>query len=431
MNSESKIKFLVFLSSFDFVGHEIIEKTYEKNSDYRDYLNEFMALSICEFIGADGEYIRVNDILKDIFFRKRLKMGSELEKLYNSLFDCTIDDEFIHKNDLANYYSIARRKLAEGELDERFIIPSHYIKCIVEQYNKRQYEKASQLCRRVLKSDRLNTYDNELIYVINFYYCQSLSREHDNEFYEAIKYEGFKNEDRKFLYGFYYRINGNPLKAVENLLEALEIRNNFPKARRELANAYIVAEDYKSAFAYCKKNYEEDRRNPYYIQPYFETIIHQYLNNKAYGNVGEEKNKELVNIMEELIYAIEEGDWGVTKQMSTCMRAEFEAYVNKDFENAMKIIDREAYDYNETRIYLYFTQFDIAYRAGNESVMEKVIKEIENEVNHLHYFSNALNIRKARFYATIGNTNEARSCIQKVKNMPLETMKRLENEVVD
>lgn len=428
-DTEEKKDFLVFLSSFEFVGYEILETVYKEHANYKDYMDLFLSVSICELMGSDGEYIRVNDVLRDVIFRRKLTMGKKLEGIYKSLINCTVDGDFISQTDLAGYYNTVKAKLETGEVDERYIVPSHYIKCIIDQYNRRKYDKSTKLCKKLVDGGRLQNYDTELVYEIYYFYCLSLAREHNGEeFHKIIKYENFKQEDKAFLYGFFYRINGNPQKAISHLNEALGIRRNFPKARRELANAYINSENFEAAFKLCVENYNDDERNPYYIQPYFETLIHQYIN--AGSGVEENDTKsELKSIMEKLLNTIEQIDTPQAKPMRICMQAEFAAYVSKSFEASMNVISEGLSQGDDSSIYPYMTQFDIAYKYKENGVMETTIHKLEEIVKNQKYFSNALNLRKARYYAAIGKKGEAASALGKVKNMPENTMEKLRAEV--
>lgn len=438
-DTDDKKDFLVFLSSFDFVSFEILSKVYESNPKYRDYMDVFLSVSICEFIGADGEYIRVNDVLKDTIFRRRLSMGDKLESVFKELVDYTLNDEFVNDTDLAAYYSVIRAKLEEflngkesqgliydrENIDEKYIIPSHYLKCIVKNYNSRHYDKATRLCKLIIDGGRTANFDDEMVKDIYHYYCQSLAREHkSSEFYDNIRFKGFEEEDREFLKGFYYRINGDPVQAIEHLSNALSIRRRFPRARRELANAYIAAEDYEHAEKLCVENYNDDNRNPYYIQPYFESIIHKYIS----GNV-EKFSEEDADKMEELLDAMEKVGSTQAKQMYACMRAEHNAFIKGDYFGAYSIIEETLGEQLDTAIYLYLTKFDVAYKQQDKDIMKSSIEEIEKQVSHQHYFSNAMNLRKARYYSSLGDKKKAIEMVHKVNNMPTNAMEKFVAEV--
>lgn len=438
-NSEGEQDFLVFLASFDFVGCEILDKVYEKHPEYKKMMEQFISVSICEYIGAEGEYVRVNDVLKDIIFRRRMSMGKELEELFEELADCTVNDDFIHSTDLSQYYNVVRNKLVKGNFDEKYIIPSHYIKSIVKHYNSRQYEKASNLCKKIIDGDRINNFDSEIVYEIYYYYCQSLAREHNkDQFFNAIGYDKFKEDDRAFLLGFYHRINGEPEKAIENLSRALSIRKNFPKAKRELANAYLASEDYESAERLCVDNYNDDKTNPYYIQPYFESLIHRLVTGSSMADVDNKSKKglfategreDIISLMKYMLTTMEHIELPQAKQMYVSMKAEFCAVIENDFKKAMDVIDKGLAQASDTSIYLYLTKFDIAYRNNDVEIMAAAIEAIESIVKNQTYFLNALNLRRARYYSVLDDKRNAILMLEKVKDMPKHAMEKFREEI--
>ena len=441
VETNEKMYFLAFLSSFDFVSYEVLEKVYEKKSEYKEIMNQFLSVSICEPMGADGEYFRVNDVLKDEVSRRKLFMGDKLSSVFHNLVDCTVNDDFVHNCDLSQYYNVVRNKIITGEVDEKYIIPSHYLKNIVRHYNSRQYDKSSKLCKKIIDGGLIEKYDRELVDEIYYYYCQSLAREHDNDtFFDMIQYPGFKSEDKCFLEGFFYRINGNPNKAIYFLNKALERRPNFPKARRELANAYIAAEDYEAAEKLCAENYREDKNNPYYIQPYFKSLIHKYMisintidnkvdndQNRSGGqSYGYEDSLQKMNIMLEDMKAINTPQ---AKQMWASMKAEYYTIVTKDLDRAVGVIKKELVNSNESSIYLYLSLFDIGYRFENDEIMRDALLSIEKLIIKQKYFSNAMYLRKARYYASKGDMNSAKAMLKKLRNMPDGTMEKLRVEI--
>ena len=424
VQDDDAISFLVFLSSFDFVNYDILDIVFIKHPNYRDYLYLFVSVSICEKIGSDGEYIRVNDVLKDIVFRRRLEMTTELKELFNSLVNQTVNDSFVNETDLASYYSVIRSKFENGDIDEKYIIPSHYLKCIVKNYNSRFYEKSSKLCKQLIDGGSLSRFDKEIANDIYYYYCQSLAREHkQDKFFQEIDYPGFNETDKQFLLGFFFRINGNPQKAIEHLKKAINSRADFPKARRELANAYLAAEDYEEAERLCVENYQKDNRNPYYIQPYFESLIHKN------DFMASTRNTNIIQKMEELLEAMRASDSPQAKQMYCCMKAEYYAYVKNEYDEAMFEIQEGLNETVDSSIYLLLTKFDIAYRFLKTDEMDNALKDIERIIQKQSYFLNALNIRKARYYSATGQFQKANSALCEVKNMPQNAMRKIQKEI--
>lgn len=410
---EKAIEFLVFLSNFDFISMEMLDVVFDKDKSLKDYYYKFLSLSICEFLGSDREYVKINDVLKDYLFRQKLSMGDNLKDLMNALVNYSVDDQFIESTDLATYYAVIKNNIEN--IDEKYIIPSHYLKCIVEAYNSRDYKKALRLCNTLIESQTMVRFDKEIVKEIYYYLCLSLAREHDRTFFNYIDLDYYEEADRKFLYGFYYRIRGNFIKAIENLREAIDLRHNFPRAKRELVNAYIMAEDFENAYEYSKDNYLHDKSNPFHIQSYFKTLINMPIDD------------EKIEILRELIKNIEMIKSPMGKQMYTEMQAIYLAKIEGDEEQAIAIINNDMEE-NGVNIYLLLTKFDILEQGQekNANAMEKVLGEIEQLIANKAYYSNAFYIRKAKLLvAKRQKDDEVCNCLKGLKYMPEKAEMRL------
>lgn len=266
-----------------------------------------------------------------------------------------------------------------------------------------------------------------------YYYCLSLAREHaGHKFFDALDQSKLRAEVKLFLKGFYYRISGQPEKAIGCLNEALSIRPNMAKARRELANALIAVEDYDSAEKLCIENYRDDNKNPYYIHPYFNTMIHKYIGMRKDYNLGITDIKELNRLketMKSLIDAISENRSEKAGQMCICMKAEYAAFVNDDALGAFRIISNGVTRIGGSSVFVYLTQFDIAYYIKNTIEMEKALDNINAIVSNQSYFNNALMIRKIRYTSLKGEKDKANSMIRHLKDMPKRFIEKLKNEI--
>ena len=84
---------------------------------------------------------------------------------------------------------------------------------------------------------------------------------------------------------------------------------------------------------------------------------------------------------------------------------------------------------DDSKIYLYLTKFDIAYKNSEIEIMKKTLDEIEDLVQSHDYFLNALKIRKARYYSSLGEKTTALNNLKKINNMPPKTIEKFENEI--
>ena len=67
--NQEKLSVLAMLSLFDYVSLNMIRSIVDDNAHYMGFVDEFLSNSICEYVGALKEYIRVNETIKDYVMR--------------------------------------------------------------------------------------------------------------------------------------------------------------------------------------------------------------------------------------------------------------------------------------------------------------------------------------------------------------------------
>lgn len=184
--------------------------------------------------------------------------------------------------------------------------------------------------------------------------------------------------------GFYYRINGNPQKAIEKLTDALNKDGSRAQIKRELVNAYILIEDYDSALQYSCINYQDDPLNPYHAQSYFKCLINQ-PNPAAY----KDKLSSILSVMENIPSQ-------KAQDMYVQMKALYMVVFDNELECAYGMLDHAIHEADSSAVYLLMTKFDIAFKARDVVTAEKTYKCLEKEIKTYDYFKNALIIRRAR-----------------------------------
>ena len=198
----------------------------------------------------------------------------------------------------------------------------------------------------------------------------------------------------------------------------------------------MASEDYESAERLCIDNYHDDKNNPYYIQPYFESLIHKYI---TIVNSPEDlcesntnaltKSENICVLMCEMLETMNNIDLPQAKQMYVSMLVEYYASVENSLDKAMIALNEGIAQVKDTPIYLYLTKYDIAYRFKDISIMKDTLDSIEHIVSNQKYFSNALNLRRARFYAAINDRKNAVATLDKVRNMPSHAMEKFREEM--
>lgn len=383
--NEKAINFLAYLSRFEILSTEMISKAFQIDPDLQKIYEEFRALSICNLYGSNGEIIRVSDVIRDYVNRMKHELAEPYQKIIDEMVSTSLDQKFYEDSDLASYYGIIKEKIINGaSTSSAAILPSLYIKSIVEFYNNRSYKKCCALCKQIINDKADQDFEPSLRRVLYTYFCQSLARQHKDEFFEFINAPVLSPVDRLYLRGFFYRINGNPQKSIENLTEALYRDGSRAQIKRELVNAYILSEDYDSALQYSCTNYENDPLNPYHAQSYFKCLINQQ-------NASDYKDKlnSILSVMENLP-SKKAHDMYV--QMKALYTAEFDGELN----TAYGMLDQAIHDASSSVVYLLMTKFDIAFKAKDLTMAEDVYALLEHEVQTYDYFKNALTIRHAR-----------------------------------
>jgi hypothetical protein len=187
------MEFLTFLCEFDFVSRTLISEITGNikvgGENYIDIIENFIRSSLCEEFGTDGEYIRVNDPIRDYIRRNRHRINTMynncLHQHLNS-FLRTYQSEEKDTSDL--FYSLKQALIQGKDVDHRYLIPSHYLRAIKELYDqKKRYKTVIELADRVLANDY--ALENRIVYKIKLYLCLSLARlNHRDRFFKEINY---------------------------------------------------------------------------------------------------------------------------------------------------------------------------------------------------------------------------------------------------
>lgn len=383
--NEKAINFLAYLSRFEILSADMLNSAFEIDPKLQQIYEEFRALSICNLYGSNGEIIRVSDIIRDYVNRLKHELSPEYKKIIDEMVSASLDQKFFEDSDLATYYGTIKQKIVNGaKTNSTAILPSLYIKSIVEFYNNKRYKKCCALCKQIIDDKADLDFDVSLRRVLYTYFCQSLARQHKDEFFEYVNNSVLSKVDQLYLLGFYYRINGNPQKAIEKLTDALNKDGSRAQIKRELVNAYILIEDYDSALQYSCINYQDDPLNPYHAQSYFKCLINQ-PNPAAY----KDKLSSILSVMENIPSQ-------KAQDMYVQMKALYMVVFDNELECAYGRLDHAIHEADSSAVYLLMTKFDIAFKARDVVTAEKTYKCLEKEIKTYDYFKNALIIRRAR-----------------------------------
>ncbi len=407
---QKSINFLYLLSQFDFISYNFIFEIVGENDFYKNLLNELFASAICENLGANKEYVRLNDAMRDYLRRNALSIPEEFTSKLNEHLDIFLRDYKEDERDISDFLFSMKEALIAGEsIDSKYLIPSHFLKTMKELYDQHnKYEEVIVLADRVLENEEFM--DQKIKSEIRYFLCLSLARLRNKRFLQEVR--KIKGPDYDFLLGFFYRLTGNNIKAIEHLLFSLKLRPNFSRAKRELVQVYLYIEDYDKALELAKQNYENERNNPYHIQAYFSCII------KA------DRNSHNEALILELLKNLEKIKTEKAEEMYLRSKAQYLAFYKNQEENSLNLIDETISKFPDV-IYPKLVKFDICDRFNRIEDMKEILDQLEDSIKRYQYFSNAITNLKAIYYAKSGNIDDALNLIINIKNYPESAKEKL------
>ena len=384
---------------------EIVKKLYDE--------------SIIEYIGVSKEYLRLNDAVRDYTSRLNLKIPKEYEEKLKKHVISFLETYKTEEKDAADFFFSMKRALLNGDkIDSKHLIPSHFLKTMVELYNKnKDYSQVINLADRVLENAEY--LDEKIVKEIRYYLCLSLIRlrteEASSRFLREV--ESIKGLENDFLMGFYYRIKGKPKKSISYLQRLLKQSPNFSRAKRELVQVLLNIEDYESAYDIAKENHENYPNNPYHIQAYLKCLIKKEKK-EEYGKIIQGLLQDLKNIISD-----------TSTEMYIRGEALYEAYYNDNKEEALENINRAIKEFPNS-IHAFLEKFDILYKYGNIKEIEETINEFKEKCNFEKSHK-----KKSEYHMLVrleikkGNKELARMYLSNLKDYPEDLYKKLEKQI--
>lgn len=379
-DDEQIIEFLRLLSEFDFISHELVYEIVGEDDTYKKAMQAFRGLSIVELIGANREYVRVVDNVRDYVKRQKISLKKDYIIKLNSHVKKFLKTYKNEEKDLSDFLFSMQSALKKGmDIDEKYLIPSHFLKTIKTLYDQeKKYSEVVSLSDRVL--NRHQYMDISFTRNVRYYLCLALARQRDPRCTKEA--HAFSGSQLNFLLGFYYRLKGRYSEAINKLQEALNERSEFARARRELVLVYQYIGEFQLAHVLAKQNYENDKSNPYHIQAYLNCLLKDHEE--------KEKNSKLIKF---LLVALENIPSDTSHEMYLTAMAEFLAFHLNRQESAIDIVleAKQLYPY---KIYPVLMHFDICLKFNDIDGLERVLSEIENLIDKKSYYFNSLVRRK-------------------------------------
>lgn len=411
--TKDEMEFLYLLSEFDFISYDLLD-TLTDGKNYGVMLEKFIAGSVCENLGTNGEYVRINDAIRDYVRRSGIRLPDKFSiKMRNHVAEL-IKSNKEEDVDASDYlFSLKRALIENRDIESRYLIPSHFLKAMKELYDKhRNYKDVIKLADRVIGSSSF--LDENIAREIRYFLCLSLARERDQRFLREVQH--VQGPEHDFLLGFYYRMCRRTADAITRQQIALNQTRTASRARRELVQLYVAIEDFKTAFALAKQNYEDNASNPFHIHAYLKCIINS-------GNWQDHRDliKRLLNGLRDASATFERAG-----EMMLSTRAQFEAYCLNDYDAAINTIDDAINQFRDSP-YPILTKIGILFRRGADpSEIKSLINEASKQLHGNGLLSDAVEKMRAQLYYLEGRTTEFDDLVRTLlKNVPKEVQPHL------
>lgn len=382
------LEILALISKYDAISVEMLYDILSVTPGYAEIYDMLFQESFFELEGVNGEYVRLNEVIRNYIARSGAKALPEHRKKAQQLFEeMFASDETPWYN--ANDFLLAiRENVKKGkEIEAGYMIPSVYLKSMSDLYADMRYDDVVKLARRALENTR--NIDEKIIYEMRYLLCSALAKLRSSECLEEVQRLDY--DDKTFLQAFYYRQIGKTDRALVYLNNLLDKRPEMSKAKREKVLVLKNLQQFDEAMGLAKENYYLYSDNPYHIQAYFDCLINTYY------------KKPENELLHELLVKLGRIQNEKAQSMYGRCKALYQAYVEHNYDAALHQIDTVAAEFPRDKKYALVVKFDIAQFFEKIETMQDTIKELEAERTN----NNTVVICKSKLLAAQNKVDEA------------------------
>ncbi|MFW1710532.1 TIR domain-containing protein [Vibrio parahaemolyticus] len=363
-DDDQKLSYLYFLSKFEFISYEFLFTLVDEEVFY-PITQTFINLSICDQLGVNNDYIRVNQVIQDYISRSKFGTSKEYDELLNKHIKEFIENYSDDNRDLSEYLFLIQESIKLGkDIDERILVPSYFVKTIKSLYEKggsANYKEAIRLSDRVL--DNSQYMHESVIDHIMFMKCQSLARLHDKEFFNVVRL--IKEPESSFLHGFYFRITRQRVRAIESYKRVLERRPNDYRAKSELVLLYLQNDEYELALGLAKDVYQRQKNNPINANNYFNCLLY-----KDTANID-------ITVIDEILEKLKSNPAQRSQEIYCSAKAKALAKFENRVDDAFDLIEQGILDFPDIK-YPVLTLCDLSIQYKKLDKLEYAITRLEN-----------------------------------------------------
>ena len=390
-DKESTLDFIRMLSKFEVITLEFIFSIVDEEI-YFPIIEELAAEHIVELIGLDGDIVRLNDIVRDYIARNRLTFNPLLSARISEKVKLIVERDDLFELDSSEFIFTIKEALKAGnKVDDRFLIPSHYLRCMKDlYYNRGSLQRIIELADLILEKEQ--NIDDSALQDIRYYLCLALAKTKNQRLLKEVQL--IKGDEHHFLLGFYYRLQGRFKDSLERFEKIVNSRYVAARCKREIVQVYVQMEEYDKALDYAKRNYEDNRGNQFHTQAYFNCLI----NSKT-----SQKNRVLLRQLIDNLKAIA-SDQSI--EMASIAEAIFEAKINESEISAFDKIKDCIATYPDNH-YPLLAACDIALKFNNSDEFDCSLAELLRISANNHISQRSLNKYKALSAALKGDETSA------------------------
>lgn len=411
---ESTLNFIRMLSKFEVISLEFIFTIVDEKV-YFPILEELASEHIVELIGLDGGIVRLNDIVRDYISRNRFSFDQKITDKISNLVKETVERDDLFELDSSEFIFTIKEALKSGtKIDDRYLIPSHYLRCMKDlYYNRGNLKRIIELADLIL--EKKSNIDESALQDIRYYLCLALAKTKDSRLLKEVQH--IKGDEHNFLLGFYYRLQGRYKDSLEKFNLIVNSRYVAARCKREIVQVYVQMEEYDKALGYAKKNYDDNRGNQFHTQAYFNCLINS---NEA------TKNRILLN---DLINNLRNIASEQSIEMAEIADALFEAKINDDEITAFDKIKDCINRYPDNH-YPVLACCDISLKFNNSKEFNDSLDELLRISENNQISQRSLNKYKALSAAFRGDEYEALSLIKAdIQRYPEESRLRISRQI--
>ena len=130
---EENIHFLRFLAEIDTFSYQSLQAILNDKEFVKEKVNKFYINGIIEFVGIANEYIKINGSIKDYITRAEYVLSDSYKEKLNKYMVNFLDGYKYEELDMPDYLLKLKEDLKKnGNIDNKYMIPSQYLKTMVE-----------------------------------------------------------------------------------------------------------------------------------------------------------------------------------------------------------------------------------------------------------------------------------------------------------